>query len=184
MQTEQMIQMAELAMLSKKEQKGSDLARSIAVEATGDTLDRIVAGTDDNFDVEKFYYNQKKHRWKKPTAIKAKNNKKEVNFSDDNDDEQSSPSTIPTLAVQALEEGYDRIENELSIKQTYSKIVEVLTQMGYEGSYFKDAVLSVSETEDMTSLIGLQIISGIDGLKEYIKEFLEFKDSIQFLETI
>ena len=30
MQTEQMIQMAELAMLSKREQKGSDLARSIA----------------------------------------------------------------------------------------------------------------------------------------------------------
>ena len=87
MQTEQIIQMAELAMLAKKEQKGSDLARSIAVEATGDTLDRIVAGTDDNFDVEKFYYNQKKHRWKKPTAIKAKNNKKEVNFSDDNEDE-------------------------------------------------------------------------------------------------
>ncbi len=180
----QMRQMVELAKIMEENKTSNPLKAEIFANAASETVERITNGTDENFNVKLFLLKQKniESNKKKPFAVgKGKNEQKEVNIVEVIDeDEAQSGVFINTISTE--EPGYSIIEEELSIRQTYHKIVEELTRIGYRKNEFKEIMLRCHQNDE-SALLTIRMMCSIQQIGEYVREFLGYADSIRFLQT-
>lgn len=181
----QAIQIAQLAKEYMNDMPTNPVKAERLANAASETLERIIDGTDENFDVRLYFMKEISiENNKKPYSVgKGKNDQKEVNIVDQEYNEDENLGGIPMAVLANEEQGYEKVEDKTSLKPTYEMIIKQLSKYGYEKEYFRDTVLSWHNRQDQLALVNLRIIAGIPQVGEYVREFLNLTHSIKFLQN-